>query len=218
VGSVTYTAAANTTPANRAGTITIGSQSFIVIQVASTVCAYALSPTSASIGAGITTGIATLTTNSGCAWTTTSSATWLTVSPASGSGSGSVSYMAAANTSAVQRVATMTIGGQSFALTQAASASCNFTLAPSNALFGPNGGSGSITVTTGAGCAWTATTSAPWISVSPTSGSGSATVALTVAINMTTSDRTGTVSIGGRLVTISQTTTLGAPHNVHVAN
>ena len=75
---------------------------------------------------------------------------------------------------------------------------------PSSSSYAASGGTGSITVTTGAGCPWTAASGVSWLTItSGASGSGSGTVAYAVASN-TGPDRTGTLSIGGRTFTVTQ--------------
>lgn len=65
------------------------------------------------------TGTVTLTAPSGCAWTATSGAPWITLSPTSGSGSGVVTFVAAANAGAL-RVGSVNVAGRSVSVTQAA--------------------------------------------------------------------------------------------------
>ncbi|MBL0035386.1 MAG: BACON domain-containing protein [Flavobacteriales bacterium] len=66
------------------------------------------------------------------------------------------------------RSGTITIGGQSFQITQAGV--CSYSLSPTNNLSIPmGGGSYSVNVNTQAGCAWTASESLSWVSI--TSGS-----------------------------------------------
>ena len=60
---------------------------------------------------------------SGCAWTATSNASFATLSSAAGTGNTTLTYTIAANTSPNQRIATFTIGGQTFTLTQAGACS-----------------------------------------------------------------------------------------------
>ena len=199
-GNVTVSAQANTGPA-RAGTLTIAGQTFTVNQAGS--CASAINPTSTSIAVGGGTGQVGVTTAAGCAWTSSSNASWLTVTAgASGSGSGQVSFSAAANP-AGPRSGTLTIAGQTFTVNQAGScaASINPTSfgAPATAGTGPQ-----ISVTAAAGCAWTATSNAAWLSVTAgSSGSGNGTVAFTFAAN-TGAARAGTLTIAGQTFTVNQ--------------
>jgi hypothetical protein len=82
---------------------------------------------------------------------------------------------------------------------------CEFTLASTHVPLGPNAQSGSVAVSTLGGCNWTATSNAPWITVlSGTPGSGPGSVKYSVAENTTTVARTGTITIAGQVLTISQ--------------
>ena len=65
------------------------------------------------------------------------------------------------------------------------------------------GGTGLITVSTTSSCSWTATSTVEWITVSG-SGTGSGSVTYTVAPNTETSQRTGEVQIGNKVVTFTQ--------------
>ena len=88
--------------------------------------------------------------------------------------------------------------------------SCSFTASPTSQNPPATGGSYTTTVTTTSGCAWTGVSNAAWITVtSGGSGTGNGTVAYTVAANTSTSPRTGTLTIAGRTVTVTQA---GAAH------
>ena len=77
-----------------------------------------------------------------------------------------------------------------------APAACTFTISPTSKTFTDKGGKGSITVTTGAGCAWTASESAEWVTfTSGASKTGSGTVSYSVIPNTTTSMRTTSIGI-----------------------
>ena len=59
-------------------------------------------------------------------------------------------------------------------------------------------------VTTQAGCAWTAVSQAPWITITAgASGTGNGRVGLTITAN-TGLARTGTVTIGSQTFTVTQ--------------
>src|SRR5207247_2578717 len=82
---------------------------------------------------------------------------------------------------------------------------CTISIAPPNRSIGYTGGSGIVTVTTSAGCAWSATSNANWITItSVSSGSGSGTVSYTAAANTATSYRIGTVTVAGQTHTVTQ--------------
>jgi hypothetical protein len=83
---------------------------------------------------------------------------------------------------------------------------CTYTLSIGPTIDGyPTGGTFSATVTTAAGCPWTAISNAPWIHVTTGSaGSGAGTVTFTADANGS-SARIGTLSIAGQIITFNQT-------------
>jgi hypothetical protein len=94
--------------------------------------------------------------------------------------------------SAYSLVATVTGGG------------CTYNVWPTSASHGASGGNGSVSVTTTAGCAWTASSNSGWIHVtSGSSGTGSGTVYYSVDAN-SGSSRTGTMTIADHTFTVTQ--------------
>lgn len=82
---------------------------------------------------------------------------------------------------------------------------CSYSVAPLTASFTAAKASGSVAVTTATGCRWTARSNVGWISISSgSSGTGKGTVKYTVAANKTKAARTGTLTVAGYSVTISQ--------------
>jgi Putative binding domain, N-terminal/Viral BACON domain len=205
-GSVGFTAAANPSPQARTGTLTIGGQTFTVNQAAGT-CSFSLSPASWSVVAAGASNSTSVTAATGCAWTaTTNDPSWLTItSGASGSGNGSVNFTAAANPDAQARTGTLTIGGQTFTVSQAA-VGCTFSLSPTSWSAGAAGASSSTSVTAPTGCAWTAASSAPtWLTItSGATGNGNGVVNFTAAANSTPQARSGSLSVGGQTFTVNQ--------------
>jgi len=87
---------------------------------------------------------------------------------------------------------------------------CTFSINPTSASFAAAGGSASVTVTAGAGCAWTALSNAAFITItSGSSGSANGTVNYSVASNGSTSSRNGTMTIAGLTFTVTQAGTGG---------
>jgi hypothetical protein len=81
---------------------------------------------------------------------------------------------------------------------------CPIAVSPATASVASGGGTVTFTVTTGSTCSWTATSNAAFITVSAgASGTGNGTVTATVAAGAT-ADRSGTLTIGGQTVTITQ--------------
>jgi hypothetical protein len=200
-GSVTLAVAANTGAA-RTATLTIAGQSFALTQAAAGACAYALNPTSLTPTAAGGSSTVAVTTTAGCTWTTTGAPAWITVTGGSGTGNGSVTLAVAANTGAA-RTATLTIAGQSFALTQAAAGACVYALNPTSLSPTAAGGTSTVAVTTTAGCTWTTTGKPAWITVTGGSGTGNGSVTLAVAAN-TGAARTATLTIAGQPFTVTQ--------------
>ena len=93
-----------------------------------------------------------------------------------------------------------------FTISQAGTApACTYNAAPTTAFFLVTGGTGTITVTTQPGCAWTATSQASFVTITAgSSGTGNGTVQYTVAANTGSASRTGTLTVAGRTVTITQ--------------
>ena len=77
---------------------------------------------------------------------------------------------------------------------------CTFAVSPLNVQIP---GSGVVTISTEAGCSWTAFTTVPWITATPTSGVGSGAVSYTIDV-LSTSDVSpfGTIVVAGRTFTI----------------
>jgi hypothetical protein len=70
---------------------------------------------------------------------------------------------------------------------------------------GAAGGAGSVSVSTGSTCAWTASSGAAWITATGgTSATGSGAFTFTVAALAGTAPRTGTLTVAGQAVTVTQ--------------
>lgn len=219
-GTVSLNVAANTAGTSRTGTATIGGKVFSVTQSAAPCGAFSLSPASQNVGAVGGAASTSVTGTTGCARTATSNASWITVTGgATGSGSGTVSTSVAANTLTTTRTGTVTIGGQTFTIMQAAAvATCSYSISPASTSVGSAAGSGSFTLTTQAGCAATAVTTASWITItSGATGTGSRTVGFTFAANAG-NQRTGAITVGGRTFSISQSKRNGKPANAAKAD
>jgi len=83
---------------------------------------------------------------------------------------------------------------------------CTFSLSKSDQSFGAIGGTGDVSVNTSSGCAWRATSSASWLTVtSGASGTATGVVVFQVAANTTGQARTASLNIGGQTFTVNQT-------------
>ncbi len=83
--------------------------------------------------------------------------------------------------------------------------SCSPAISSAALAFPAAGGTGSVSVATGASCAWTAKSNVAWIVInSGASGSGNKSVGYTVAANPDPVTRTGTLTIAGKTHTVTQ--------------
>jgi hypothetical protein len=174
-----------------------------------------VNPLTVPVGSTATTGQSlSVTTTTGCTWTAASNAPWITVTTgASGNGTGTVRFDVGANTGA-PRNGTLTVAGQTVTVSQASG--CSYTVNPTTASIGANGGSGPhIQVSTASGCAWTATTGTTWLTItSGSSGSGNGTADFTATANNGPA-RSGSLSVAGQTVTVTQAA--GCAYSVVIA-
>src|SRR5438105_7426078 len=164
-------------------------------------CQYILTPATSAVSAASGSATLSVSTNSYCTWSAASNATWLTITAgSSATGNGTISYAWSFN-SGTTRSATITVADKTFTLTQSA---CTYSLSKSADSFAASGGRDSVTVTAPAGCAWTASSNQPWLTIaSGASGTGNGTVTFNVAAT-TGSARDATLTIGGIPVAVHE--------------
>ena len=120
-----------------------------------------------------------------------------------GGGSGSITYSVPPNPSIVPRTGVVTVAGLDVPFAQAG-LHC-FSVTPLTISVGAGGGTGTIHVSAlDPGCAWVIAPTVPWVSLDVTSGTGAGDVQYTVAQNATPLERTATLTIAGRAVTVGQ--------------
>jgi hypothetical protein len=82
--------------------------------------------------------------------------------------------------------------------------SCSYSLSSSANTVGPGNGSGSFLIDTTSGCSWSAVSDSPsWLTTS-SSGSGDGSIQYNFGANSSTSSRTGHITVGGLVSTITQ--------------
>ena len=199
-GSVGISVASNTALTSRTGTLTIAGHTLTVTQAAAA-AVFTLNPLSATFAASGGTGSIAITASpSTASWTAVSNSSWISItSAASGTGSKSVTYKAAANTGAA-RTGTLTIAGLTFTVNQngVAPVSCSYLVSVGAITTTASGYSGTISVKTSTGCQWTASSNASWLSVtSGASGNGNGTTSFLAGLNGTKSARTGVLTVAG---------------------
>ena len=201
--TINFTVAANPGAA-RSANIIIGGKTFAVSQpAAAVVCNYSLNPTSHNATAAGGASSFAVTTANGCAWTSSGVPAWITGVPANGTGPQTINFTVASNSGAA-RSANIIIGGQTFAVSQAASAVvCNYSLNPTSHNATAAGGASAFDVTTTSGCDWTSSGVPAWITGVPGNGTGTQTINFTVAANSGAA-RNADIVIGGQTFGVTQ--------------
>lgn len=206
-GTVDFLVGPNPLPTARVGDIVINDTRLRVSQQPAA-CTFEVRPDSLEIDAAGGTRDFAVVSASGCAWTVATDAGWLSITTAtSGSGPGSVGVRIAPNPTDSTRTGTITLGSQRVTVTQAGAvtSACTYNIGLATTVSVPAAGAtGAVAVSTGAGCAWTATSSVPWITVtSGASGEGPGVVAFSVAANLGAA-RTAILVVAGETFTATQ--------------
>jgi hypothetical protein len=162
-----------------------------------------VSPTTITLPAAAGSGTISVTTSSQCGWQVTDNATWLTPAVVSGAGTATVSFSLTANTAPSARSAQVTVGGVTVTVTQQG-ASCTYTVNPTTFTLPATAGAAAVAVSTVTGCAWQASSSSTWLTPLVSGGTGSGSLSVRVDINLSTTPRTGEVTVAGVAVAITQ--------------
>lgn len=179
---------------------------------------YSLNPTARSVAQTAGTNTTALTvTPANATWTATADAAWLHLSAAnqSGTGNATITFTCDANPGA-QRAGTLTIGGQTLTVTQAA-LPFNAALGFTNWVEGPVAGSNCVvlSIIPVSSSAWAATANDAWLHLTAANQSGSGSTNLTYSFDANSgAQRTGTLTIAGQTLTITQ----GGASHVNVTN
>jgi len=169
-------------------------------------CVYTLTPTSFTAPSTSGTRTIGIVTGTLCSWTAVSADSWITISSgASGTGFGWTTILIEPNTSSGPRTGTLVVAGQTVSVSQEGG-SCPSSVSPTSVSIGPGSTSRTLSVVTGTLCSWSATSNAAWITVTnPGTGSGASPVTFSVTANPEAFPRTGTLTVAGQPVTVTQT-------------
>jgi hypothetical protein len=177
------------------------------------VCSYTIAPGSGAFGSDGGTANVSVTAAAGCTWTASGSASWIAITGgATGSGPGTVAYAVAANPSTEARSGSLTIGGQTHAVTQQGrpATACTYDLSPGSAEFGKDAATGTFAVSAPADCTWSAASSASWLVVtSGNTGSGNGSVSYSISRNVEVIDRSATITVASKTFTVRQSGDIG---------
>jgi hypothetical protein len=122
IGSVQFAVSPNPGPP-RVGTVSIGNSTFTVSQGTSgSTCRYGVVPDRVVLGPSGGTATVVIIGSPGCQWKAVSSSSWLSVAPSNGSGNGTITLRAPANTGG-QRSATVSLASVNVPVIQSAPSS-----------------------------------------------------------------------------------------------
>ena len=196
-GGVTYQVAPYNEVATRQGTLTVAGNTFTVFQYGRRMKLDSYSTTQ-----NYETHVIPITVNALAItqWSVTPNNSWISVVDAgNGQGGDLVSIAIAENPSYMARTGTVTIGTETFTVTQQGrpTAALSFSVSPAASTASVEGANGLISVTATPDLPWTATSGANWITVyaATATGAGNGNVVYSASPNPTLSERTGTVTV-----------------------
>ncbi len=181
-----------------------GRESSTSVTAPSARCGVNASAQPASVGAPGGSGAIVVATNRECAWEARSEVTWLSLATTTGQGDGTVGFAATANPQVVERRGAVLVNGVRVEITQGP-APCVYTLDRLERSIDANGGRFDVAVSAQGGCAWTAVSTVPWLSVTTgATGQGPGAVTVVVQENDAPVRRTGILTIAGHTYIVEQ--------------
>ncbi len=95
---------------------------------------------------------------------------------------------------------------------------CTYSISPASQTYDSSGGSGTLNITTQAGCAWTAGSNSSWLIITSNPlGTGNGTLNYALSANSNTVSRSGTITIAGNTFRVSEAGTPGYSLTVNKA-
>ncbi len=201
-GSVEYTLSDNAGDANvenDARSYTIISEEFDY-SITQDGCTYTLDETSIDVTADSTDTsvdiLAPTSASGSCSWTAVSNSSWILISDgSSGSGGGTISMAILDNASVESRTGSVSIGGQTLAVSQSGQ-DCDYSVDPESFSICPDGDTFDIDVTATDGCSWSMVAQDSWLEVlTNATGIGSETTSGVVLSNLSQVDRSGSIEL-----------------------
>jgi hypothetical protein len=200
--TINYSVIPNATNTSINSTITVAGQTYSITQFAAASCSFGIVPSTINAtSSGGTAQIGINASDASCSWT----ASGLGVSAANGTGTGQVTVTIPAKTTAGAQLLNATIAGQTLTVNQTG-ADCTVSLSATSASILSGGTtSGSVNITTPAGCSYSTVPGPSWVSVtSGASGTGPGMLTYSVDPNSTTVARSGALTIGGVNFTVTE--------------
>ena len=194
-GTLSYTVAAFEEVNTRQGTLTVAGQTFTVFQYGRRMKLASTSSTQDYYTHVIPITVEALSITE---WAVKPNASWISVVDAgNGKGSDLVSIAISENPSWKARTGTVSIGTETFTVTQQGRTALEFAISPSASSASVNGANGVIAVTATPDLPWSAASGANWLTVyeATAHGAGNGNVVYAASPNPTLYDRTGTVTV-----------------------
>ncbi len=192
---VTYRVAPWHEVSTRSGTITVGGNTVTVFQYGSRMALDSRTATCDYYAHVISVVVNALAVT---AWGVTPNASWISVVDAgNGRGGDTVTLAVSENPSYAARTGTVTIGTETFTVTQEGRTALAFEISPAETTAAVSGANGLVSVRATPDLPWTAASDANWITILPQflKGAGNGNVVYTVSPQSTLSARTGTVTV-----------------------
>jgi hypothetical protein len=160
--------------ADNARALNLSMPTAALFRTAAVTCSFAVTPTTATVGASGGTVNISVTTDNGCAWDVSLGSTGISASPASGAGNGNVTLTVPANTG-VARILTVQVAGVTVTIDQAAA--CAISLAGSASTSTWAAAAGTLTLSVSASCSgtWTMASNASWLTLTGATTGGTGT-------------------------------------------
>ena len=204
--SLTVTAQANTGSATRTGTVTIGGSSLLVTQCPSSPSG--VSPSALTFASGGDSRSVSVSGSSDCSWTVNDDRGWITTSRSSVRGDQLLTVTVSAHTGSAARIGTVRIGSSTIQVRQdPLPVSCTTapTLDPSSLTFASGGGHTLVEVDEAPSCGpYSVSDNQDWITTSRSSVRGDQSLTVTVSAHTGSAVRTGTVTVGGSSLLVTQ--------------
>jgi hypothetical protein len=201
-GVVKFSVAANADPASRTAAFTVNDRR-LEIRQAGKPCDFRLSSTREAIEAsGGDRTIQVTASSAQCTWTAAADQPWIVVKAGSeGRGDGAVTFHVAPM-AGPPRAGTLIVAGGRVSVEQGAG--CAFAIGAFDTNLPSSGGALNVSISTTAGCGWTASSQSVWITIrSGDAGAGSGQVQFIVGANGGPA-REGVLTIAGRLFVVTQ--------------
>lgn len=208
-GNVTYQVAPFNDVSTRQGTLTVAGNTFTVFQYGKR-----MKLDSYSVTKDYETHVIPITVNALAAttWSVTPNNSWISVVDAgNGHGGDLVTIAIAENPSYLARTGTVSIGTETFTVTQQGRTALEFSISPATSTASVEGANAIIEVRATPDLPWTATSGVNWCAIyaATASGAGNGNVVYSVSPNPTLSQRTGKITIrangvGSKTHTVTQ--------------